>query len=69
MSFRSDQACNFFADQVDKLTDNSISRCFATATDAHPHADGNSDQSLFGPGVPLRLGPRYVAPPNCNQWS
>jgi len=62
MSFRSDQACNFFADQVDKLTDNSISRCFATATDAHPHADGNSDQSFIGPDVPLRPGAYAKSP-------
>ena len=32
------------------------SRCFATATDAHPHADGNSDQSFIGPNLPLRPG-------------
>jgi hypothetical protein len=57
------QRAIFFADHVDKPTDNKSSRCFATATDAHPHADGNSDQSLIGPDAPLRLGPRHVAPP------
>jgi hypothetical protein len=45
------------------------SRCFATATDAHPHAAGNSDQSLIGPDVPSGSGPRHVAPLNWNQWS
>jgi hypothetical protein len=60
---------NFFVERVDKPTDNKSSRCFATATDAHPHADGNGDLSFIGPDVPLRLGATPVAPPNCNQWS
>jgi hypothetical protein len=59
---RATQRAIFFADRVDKPTDNKTSRCFATAADAHPHADGNSDQSSIGPDVALRLEAHVMSP-------
>ena len=51
------------------------SRCFATATDAHPHADGNSDQSFIGPNVssptrgPHAMSPLQIVTSGANKWT
>src|SRR6267378_2316229 len=73
MSFRSDQACNFFADQVDKLTDNSISRCFATATDAHRTPTATAISRYSAPASPSGSGhamsPLQIGTNGANKWT
>ena len=67
---RADERDNFFVEPVEKPTDNNTSRCFATTTDCHPHAEVvHRPQSSSPTRGPHAMSPLQIVTSGANKWT